>query len=303
MAAAAAMLFVVLAVGSARGYLFWQFDYSLRYYPYFERKPMLEVIQQSPKELSTLAVGCLVAGALGVGRGVLPRRALGFAAASFVALALATVQSKGFSGYQIPTLELGQAFLSYLVVRAWYGAQLSRDRQTAYAIVVALAALVVLRALDWVQNSAWLDKSSRVVNDAPMVATRDAARWLHDHIGKDERVFYFGNEPSIPLLAERRPASPFFVEWLTATRFSPETSPRATAHILAMHRALGRQLCEGFEAHHPPAVALSDAWCVAGNCLTELAEMCPEIPDVLENEYSEPKVFGSNRIWVQKPRP
>jgi hypothetical protein len=303
MAAAAVMLLSVVVMGSARGYLFWQFDYSLHYYPYFERHPMLEVVQQTPKDLSTLAVACLVGGALGVGRGLLPRRALGFAAASFVALAIATVQSKFFTGYQIPTLELGQGFLAYLVVRAWHGAQASRDRQTAYAVAVALAALVVVRALDWVQNSAWMDKATRTDTAPPMIATRDAAQWLHDHIGEDERVFYFGNEPGIPLLAERRPASPFFVEWLTATRISLETPALARARIEAMHRTLGRQLCDGFQAKHPPAVALSDSWCLAGDCLTELAEMCPAIPDVLKAEYFEPKVFGSNRIWVQKPLP
>jgi hypothetical protein len=302
MTAAAAMLLVILAIGSVRGYLFWQFEYSLLYYPYLLRKPLLEVVQQTPKDLATLAVACLAGGALAVGRGLLPRRALGFAAASFAALVMATLQSKGWSGYQIPTLELGQAFLAAVVVRAWFGAQNARDRQTAQVVAVGLAALVAVRALDWVQNSPWMDKATRLDTAAPMLATRDAARWLHDHTGEDDRVLSFGDEPSVPLLAGRKPASPYFVEGLTCTILS-EAGPRATARIHAMHRDIAGKLCDGFKARPPAAIAVSDEYCVGGDCVAELAEMCPELREALASEYSEPKAFGGNRIWIRKPTP
>jgi hypothetical protein len=298
-AAGVAMLLFVVLFGSVRGYIFWQYRYSLGFYPYYERAELLDVLLGAPKDFATLAIVCLVGGSLAVARGLLPRRALGFAVASFVAMFISVIQSKGWSGYYIPALQLGQAFLVYAVIRAWHAAPRARDRHWSYALAVGLAAFVVLRALDLAQNSPWLDKAQRTADDPKVLDTRRAAEWLHDNTGPDDRVIYYGHEPQIPFLAQRKPGSPVYVEWELCTRWY-HASREAEARIRQMHREVSAQLCQAFTESRARAIAISDLWCHEQNCDVEIREACPEAMTVMQTDYLEPKRFGANRIYMRR---
>ena len=91
-AGAGLMLAFVALFGSLRGYLFWNFEYITTFYRFVDRKPLLDVVKDMPKDLVPPAVVCLVAGVVAIGRGLLPVRALPFAAAPALALVGAVLQ-------------------------------------------------------------------------------------------------------------------------------------------------------------------------------------------------------------------
>jgi hypothetical protein len=297
--AAFTMMLFVAIWGSLEGYAYWNFKYVAIYYPYFLRMPIREVVASLPKEFAAPAVGCIVVGVFGGARGVLTPTAVALSAASFAGLLVATLQSKGWPSYHIPTVGFAHTFVVYLLMRAWFATP-DASGVGRGILVMGLGALVITDSVNAVQSGPWLRKDARGESDQSLLDVRRAGAWIHDQTQMQDRLFYYGHDSAIPFVAQRLPASPIFVRWLACVT-PRDTTPAAEERINAMHREIGDKMCNRFRGQHPRVIAVSDGWCVSNDCIKELGEMCPDIPLAVETEYQPARAFGGNRVFLRKP--
>jgi hypothetical protein len=331
--AGCALMVAFLGVfGSLRGFAFWYFRYDLLVYRYEVLWATEDLLAQpGMAQYGRMAVTGLVGGGAAVAFGLLPRRALVFAIAPTLHYAAGIVQAKGWQYQFMPSLASLHLLFTVALAAFWRdGDSAARARGTSSesgsdllracgaspesgvwtplraAGATALMFFVSTRCLEDVQPSPWMAHPKtykHAYDDAELKDPRDAAAALANLTGPDDRVFFYGNDPIVPFLAERLPASPFAVPWMVSFHLSkanedsdPDIPTPDDAHfavIQRMEHALEADLCTRLLRTHPKAMAFIGGW-------DEVLGYCPDLGPVINQSYRVAFEQGQVRIYAHK---
>jgi hypothetical protein len=294
--------------GSLRPFLFWYFEYNFTVYRFFERQGAGSVLHDRSEQFA-FAMILAAAGVVAVCIRALPWRALPVALAPLAYGVAAVLQQKGWVYHFIPLY--GSANLLYLVglSAVWEPATRARWGDGRRLAAVVLLAFVAFEEGQRVGQGLWLSKRVKVEEAGRFGNPAwDAAAFLRENTGANDRVFYWGDDPNILLQAQRRPASPHITTWTAtflrevpteASRDPPTATQRE--HIGAMEEELRKDACAHALDAHAPAMMFSDGGHISEDAVADFATFCPDLLPLLESEYQEPKRIAHIRIYLRKP--
>jgi hypothetical protein len=268
----------------------------------------------------------------------LPARTLGVALTPLAGLVSVVVQAKGFP-YHFHPVSAG-LYLEWLVIVVWLWERHGRGsrepdgpRGITELLPFAAAAALALAVATGVQLSSHLTNHwiltkgvtpelrasrdyfayFRTVDYSPW-ELREAARYLRDHTGPDDRVQEYGMDPYLLFLAERRSATPYIYAYdldVDAALYGSDVPEPEGLHPNAEEEWRIRMLRDAHEADFlarieaaPPAAFVfmdraplitesDDAW------LDFSEHNAKSAPFVLEH-YKQTAIFGDARIWMRK---
>jgi hypothetical protein len=258
--------------------------------------------------------------------GEMPRRALAIALLPVAALSGVVLQAKGFP-YHFHPVTAG-VHLQWLTLAAWL-AERTRVARRRLALVravpLAVAAVVAFRVSTALQDSphiraTWLLWSGQTPAERQTAEyfdhfarpdffpfeMRQAAAYLREHTGADERVQTYGMDAYLLFLARRESATPYIYAYdLNAdaalqggTGGAPDDAQ--AARIRAIRDQHEDDLLARLQAHPPaafvfmdgvPLLSEADAW-------RDFEAHCDRAASWVRQRYHEAARFGHDHIWL-----
>jgi hypothetical protein len=293
--------------GSLRAFFFWYFEYDLTVYRFFERQGAGQVLHDRSEPFA-VAMVVVAAGVAAVGTRLLPRRALPVALAPLAWGIAAVLQRKGWFYHFIPVF--GSANLLYVVALSaiWDPSTKGRWSDGRRLAAVGLLAFVAFQQGQRLGQGRWLFKKDKVEELGRFgLPALEAAAYLREHTGPEDRVLYWGDDPNILLQAGRRVAMPHITTWTASLTREVPTDPEHDApteqereHIIAVEHDLQADACARALAAPAPAMMFSDGNHILGDAVADFASFCPELLPMLQSEYQEPARFSQIRIYLRK---
>jgi hypothetical protein len=259
--------------------------------------------------------------------GELPRRAIAVALLPLAALAGVVVQAKGFP-YHFHPVTAG-VHLQWLAVAAWL-AERARVAQRRFALVrtlpLAVATLIAMRVATAIQDSphlraTWLLWSGRTPAERRTSAYFEhfarpdffplemlqAAAYLREHTGPDDRVQTYGMDAYVLFLARRASATPYIYAYdlnvdaalQGGTGGAPnEAQSEGIRAIRERHEA---DLLARVQARPPAAFVFMDGVPLLSEAEAwdDFEAHCEKAASWVREHYRETARFGHDHVWLR----
>jgi hypothetical protein len=316
--AAAAMLVLLLGVavwGDLKGWVFWYFRYPFAVYLHFARWRTLDLFSEMDPIYVHCAALSFFAGGVAVARGLLPRKAAGLVLAPLGLYLTGLVQAKGWRYQFVPTVFAAHVLL---VLGASAACELADPGEPArvgdmdgdgkrsaggglrgQSIAWAALFLVGVHCFELLEVSPWVKK--RDLSSRPELADmRKAAGIVQGLTRPGDRVFYYGDDSHMLLLAGRLPANTYHAQYVRHFREAlADTSgnPREHAEVESVKERLVADVCGRIERAHPAAFVFADN---GNNAYDDVMGICPQVRELLAADYVLQDTVGANKIFVSK---
>jgi hypothetical protein len=306
-ASVVSILAFVAAVGSVRGMMLWFFRYNLEYYRFHDVVGMAEILgAPGLRDVFTAGGVVLAVGLAGLALGALPLRTAAFVIAPAIEVASAVGQMRGWRYHFVPAEFCAGVFALLALVHAWRFEEGDATRR-ALSTVGALGAfaLVTWWCLGIAMSSPWMRGSESHRDDDGILDPIKASSVLAANTEPDDRVFHFGDDPSVLLFARRRPATPYEVAWMRdLMRHLPPQLPHELAETV---RSLQTQLqtddCARVLADPPPALVFRNgATGYDDHIIDTVYGYCPGLRPIVERQYHR-VMSGPFQIFLRNDRP
>lgn len=307
------MLGLVALRGSLRGFWEWYFEFPFELYRYWlPVKPEQVLVHGDRAVWLTPSIVVLLAGSTAVAVRALPARSIAFALAPCLHFAAALAQKKGWA-YQYAPVPLSTVlFYGLALIAAWVSPGESDDwTPLRSAAVVAITAFVALHTVDDLQHAVWLQEGQKHDKDDEVLEAREGAQYLSEHTEAGQRVFYYGNDPSVLFIAQRPPAIP--TETVLMLNFdnvlanhSEDTGPPESARpaMLALQSRIQSDACRRITTHEPIAMVFTDRAAAAGSDgVRDITTFCPALGPMLEHDYRLARTVKRLRIFERNDHP
>jgi hypothetical protein len=297
------MLALVAVAGSLRGYLFWHFRFPVAVYRFLEPVSWREVLGHGDRPFLTPALLTLIGGVVAVATRALPRHALAFAIGPVLHGAAALAQMKGWSYHFVPAVGSAYLFCILALVAVWThpSAERSWDR-TRTATTVAITLFLGRELVLQVQSSPWLRPEEKHLDAGESVAPRAAGAFIREHTRSTDRVYYYGNDPVLQFVAQRRPAGPYSYVLLLNYRYALDNhgelgpTPEQRADIERIAKQVQGDLCERL-LRRPAAMVFTDGAQLGGSDgVADVAAFCLELRPLLDSDYH--LAYNADKIRV-----
>ena len=300
----------LLFFGSIRGFVFWYFRYDFEAYRFFHVFNAADVMsgwvtERHGYEAAVLAVGCF-----GVAARVLPARSLGLALMPMLNGIAEIVQLHGWSYQFVPALASLYLFFLYVLGLAW--APSGKFGRLHKVAAMGVGAVLLPMCAKQIMSSPYLLPKEKNLTSGDVQNPRAAGDFLAIHTQSTDRVLYYGGNPEVPFVAQRRPATPYIVRWLVdldgqyAEPTAVDTYHRPTeaqvARIKEMMGKLQVDACDRIVKNPPAAMVFETTPGYTVDGLTEYIGFCHPLDDMMKSQYYQAATFGDSRIYLRNDR-
>jgi hypothetical protein len=212
-----------------------------------------------------------------------------------VNVAAAVAQHKGWVYHYIPAGLSAYFVFGVVLAHAWGPAPDQEGSAMRAAFRLGAAAFVAWLAIGEVVKAPWLNRAEEHLDEQELWQVANAAKALAEHTQPDDRVFYFGDNPNVVYLAQRRPAIPNEVSWLIELQKERTVgaTPRDLARIDALAAELHTAACERLVANPPAAMV--------GRYFQTAPDFCPAWPQLVKEHYHD-MLVGYIHILLRNDR-
>ena len=295
----------LLLFGSIPGYFFWSIELPFIGNKFVWRIDGLRLVLLDYSDGRVVALFSAIVGAVAIGWGLLPRRAIGFVIAPVLHWLSFCAQARGFPHQIVPVYATAHTLALILAARLWDLGSADRNLRV-FAPVMLL--LVGYHAMSNFEASPyrWSGDRNRWAKPADTFCDpeKQAGVYLKAHTKPDDTVFAYVPGPRgdnafiILYYAQRRTASPFYYSpWLDPVEILPQSEIQPNAKELARlqaleHRTRG-EACAAVMKNHPAAIAYVS--------LDRMAAVCPPVREMLKNDFYEAPPIADIHIHLRKP--
>lgn len=302
---AAVMVSAVVMLGSIPGFWFWYFRYPFGFYRWVGKQNGLGLIFGPFLEATILAVVLTAGLVAGIRAKMLPRRSIAFAVASVLFLIAACIVGKGWSNHvqQTTAATIPAALLLLGKLSTLDGPV----REARYKVALGLAVVFVgyRIASMLVAGPSWAHQAEEQADIAPAIAVGE---FVKAHTRPDDTMFFYGHELHAALYAERRPAVPYVANmmintegWYRSLPAAPGVGPNPEQRTVmkAIQAEIAADTCERLMTKPPAAmVFLDESLGQFHHGVAEVTELCPTLPGLLSDRYTEVPVPGADGYHV-----
>jgi hypothetical protein len=316
--AAVGLALLVLAIskfGSWPGFWFWYFRYPFTFHTWLGRNDPFKLLTEHYGPAGLFATLALVGTVAAVAVNAAPRRSLAFAFPPFLFLIAACIVGKGWINH-IEQVTAAAIPLQVIALSLIWNAGAERLRWRPNHAVAAVIALLFIdyRAYQTVNESPFygMTKPESVDPDAP--GGKAVGAYLKAHTSPDDTVFLYGHECHALLDAERRTATPYYVNYLLniegfyrALPAQPDAQPSPSQRkaIQRLHEKIVADGCRRLTEHPPGALVFQDdSLGIFHNSIAEVTALCPAVATMIKDRYvpSDPGV-PKYHVYLRKPAP
>jgi hypothetical protein len=246
-----------------------------------------------------------VSGVAAIASGLFPMRALGFVPLPAILFVGACLQARGYAYQFVPVTAAVHVLLLLALSTLWeHGGDGDWSSNGALAGTLALS-FVAYHSFENIEASPFRWDGDKTKWDVPSQHfaedEKQVGLYVKNHTKPNDRVFAYssGENASVVLLyAERRTASPFFHSfWLDPIDLLPQSEikpgPKELAALTDLQKEIQAVACKAVEQNKPAAMTL--------NLLEQTFKVCPNISDMLRNDYDDAATIGSFHVYLRRP--
>lgn len=303
------MMLAVTVFGSLRGMGFWYFRFPFTFHAWLARRSPLVLLTEEFESAGLVSVLALVGVLTAIVVGAAPRRSLAFAFPPMLFLIAACIVGKGWINH-VQQVMAAVVPLQLLVLSALFNHRPEQKRWRPNHAVFAVAALLFVsyRAHQALMESQFRKLPMPVPVDHDIREARIVASFLKERTKPEDTVFYYGHESHVLLDAERRTATPYYVNMLlNVDRFyqgapatpGQEPNKRQLAAIHRLQTDINADACPRLTSKPPGAmVFLDDSLGIFIHGVAEVTALCPEVGPLLQARYTRADLPGLPRYQV-----